>query len=446
MSTNGSAGRLSPQSTTEWTSSIRISPLLGILRVRMPPRPIPNRQREIVREFSIMITLSGQSLHPIDDSDSASRTERKGSPRRPPGESEDAALSPYAPKRTRLMREGKPLAIDVPRFLLPPDWISANPGQSLPATRSPNGSLSRASSGPELLGSARPIRMGAASRSSALRLYIEGLKASLRCLKRRSPDLDRPHVDALISRHGHQAAENAGRCARVRGPLEPENLPPALMRAQRTNAGGPPLKKLRGPLLILIVAVAATAYFVTGSSVPPPDTTSEPNLATAGLEATIAPPLLALQSEIQPTQLRNNNPGRQTSQSGEASSNAAAERIFPDRIEARKDDAGGAKRTSDVADSSSARQPRSGGSPASRESKRAIHGIRRCAKFCTGSNCSPIGDCARQKKGSRQAQVPAVRKALPRANPNPANLDPTNADRAGAARLSPPTLRNGRLL
>jgi len=114
------AGRLSPQSTTEWTSSIRISPLLGILRVRMPPRPIPNRQREIVREFSIMITLSGQSLHPINDSDSASRTERKGSPRRPPGESEDAALSPYAPKRARLMREGKPLAIDVPRFLLPP--------------------------------------------------------------------------------------------------------------------------------------------------------------------------------------------------------------------------------------------------------------------------------------------------------------------------------------
>ena len=120
MSTNGSAGRLSPQSTTEWTSSIRISPLLGILRVRMPPRPIPNRQREIVREFSIMITLSGQSLHPINDSDSASRTERKGSPRRPPGESEDAALSPYAPKHARLMRGGKPLAIDVPRFLLPP--------------------------------------------------------------------------------------------------------------------------------------------------------------------------------------------------------------------------------------------------------------------------------------------------------------------------------------
>ena len=254
----------------------------------------------------------------------------------------------------------------------------------------------------------------------ASRLYIEGLKARLSCLKRRSPDLNRPHVDALISRHGHQAAENTGQCATVRGSLEPENLPPALVRAQRR----PPLKKLRGPLLILIVGAAATAYFVTGSSVPPPDTTSEPNLATVGLKATIAPPLLAPQSEIQLTQLRNDNPDRQTLQSGKTSSSAAPDRIFADRIEEREDDAGGPKRTSDVADFSAARQPRAGGSQGSRESRRAIHGIRRCAKLCTGSNCSPIGDCASQKKGSRRAQVPAARKALPRANPNPANLTP----------------------
>src|SRR5215471_4330573 len=122
--------------------------LLGILRVRMPPRPISNRQRGIVREFSIMITLSGQSPHPINDSDSGVANGKQGGDPTPAGKSEDAALSRYAPKRARLMRGGKPLAIDVPRFLLAPDWISANPGQSLPATRSPHGSLSRASSDP----------------------------------------------------------------------------------------------------------------------------------------------------------------------------------------------------------------------------------------------------------------------------------------------------------
>jgi hypothetical protein len=94
-------------------------------------------------------------------------------------------------------------------------------------------------------------------------------------------------------------------------------------------------------MLILIVGAAATAYFVTGSSVSPPDTTSEPNLATAGLKATIAPPLLAPQSEIQPTQLRNDNPDRQTSDIGEPSTSAAPDRIFPSRIQAREDDAGG---------------------------------------------------------------------------------------------------------
>ena len=367
-----------------------------------------------------MSILSGHLLHPENGFDSALRTESKESaPRRP---EEDAARSPYVPKRARLMHGGpplhlgKPLVIDVPRFLIAPDSID-DAGQS-----QPNRSPCRRSSGSELLGSDGAIRRGTARSSPAstpaLRLDTDVLEEGLQRLKRKSPVPDRLRVDALIPQHGHQAAENTGQCARVRGSLEPENLPPALMRAQRS----PPLKKLRGPLLILIVGAAATAYFVTGSSVPPPDTTSEPNLATAGLEATIAPPLLAPQSEIQPTQLRNDNPDRQTSHSGETS--AVPDRIFPVRIEAREDDTGGPKRTSDVADSSAARQPQAGGSPGSRESRRAIHGIRRCAKLCTGSNCSPIGDCASQKKGSRRAQVPAARKALPRANPNPANLTP----------------------
>jgi hypothetical protein len=239
----------------------------------------------------------------------------------------------------------------------------------------------------------------------ASRLYIEGLEASLRWLKRKSPDLDRFRVDALIPRHGQQAAENTGQCASIGGLLEPENLPPALMPAQCGNADGLPLN----PLLILIVGVAAIAYFVTGGSVPPPDATSEPNLTEVDLKkATIAPPSLALQSEIQPTQLRNDNPDRQTLQTGKTSSSAAPDRIFADRIEEREDDAGGPKRTSDVADFSGARQPRAD-SPASRESRRAIHGIRRCPKLCTGSKCAPIGDCASRKKGSRRAQVPPAR-------------------------------------
>jgi hypothetical protein len=181
---------------------------------------------------------------------------------------------------------------------------------------------------------------------------------------------------------------------------------------------------LRGLLLILIVGVTVTAHFATGSSVPPPDTTSERSPVTVGLKATTASPLLAIQSAIQPIQFQNDNPDRQASQSGETSSGAAPHRFFPDRMERRQDNAGGPKRTSEVADSSAARHPRAGASPASRESRLAIHGVRRCAKDCTGSNCSPIGDCASQKKGSARAQVPAARKALTRANPNPANLAP----------------------
>jgi len=270
---------------------------------------------------------------PINGSDSPSPTESKEAAGPGPEQHNYAARSLYAPKRERLthggppVHLGKPLVIDVPRFPVAPDSID-DEGQS-----QPNRSPFRTISGSELLGSDGAIRRGTARSSPAstpaLRLDTDVLEEGLQRLKRKSPALDRLRVDALIPRHGHQAAENTGQCARVRGSLESEHLPPALMRAQRS----PPLKKLRGPLLILIVGAAATAYFVTGSSVPPPDTTSEPNLAAAGLKATIAPPLLALQSEIKPTQLRNDNPDRQTSHSGETWTSAAPDRIFPVRIE-----------------------------------------------------------------------------------------------------------------
>ena len=62
-------------------------------------------------------------------------------------------------------------------------------------------------------------------------------------------------------------------------------MPPALARAQCRN-----IKTSRGPLLILVAGlVAAIAYFVTGSSAPPPDTGREPNLATIELKPSIAP-------------------------------------------------------------------------------------------------------------------------------------------------------------
>jgi hypothetical protein len=78
-----------------------------------------------------MSILSGHLLHPENGFDSALRTESKESaPRRP---EEDAARSPYAPKRARLMHGGpplhlgKPLVIDVLRFLAAPDSIDADP-------------------------------------------------------------------------------------------------------------------------------------------------------------------------------------------------------------------------------------------------------------------------------------------------------------------------------
>ena len=175
-------------------------------------------------------------------------------------------------------------------------------------------------------------------------------------------------------------------------------MPPALARAQRRN-----IKTSRGPLLILVAGlVAAIAYFVTGSSAPPPDTAREPNLATVELKSSIAPSLLALENDMQPTERQND--GTDPSSSREISSSAARGSIFADRIEGRDNHEGELKRAADVASSAVVPQTRSGRGPASRESRRAIHGIRRCAKLCTGSNCSPIGDCASQKNGLKSAR------------------------------------------
>jgi hypothetical protein len=349
-------------------------------------------------------------------SDSPSRTESKESaPRRP---EEDAARSPYAPRRARLMHGGpplhlgKPLVSDVPRFLTAPDSIDADPWQSQPVA----GPRNCSPCGPGLLGSARPIRTRPATLSPAsipaLRLDIEGREASRR-LKRQSADLDRPRSAPLSPPYPHQTAENAGGCTAVRRLLEPENqVPPALMRAQLRNADGPALKRLRGPLLILIVGsvVAAAAYFVEGSSAPPLDTRGEPKLATVGLEATIAPPLPALQNDLQPTERRDDAPDPRPSPGGENSSSVVPGSTFTNRIEGRNSHAGERKRAAHVAVSPAAPQARSGGNPASRalKSKQAIQGSGQCAKRCAGSSCLPVGDCA---------QVPVAR--LPQANTNP---------------------------
>ena len=157
---------------------------------------------------------------PINSSDSPSLMESKEAAG-PGPEQNHAARSPYAPKRARLTREGppvhlgKPLVIDVPRFLIVPDSID-DAGQS-----QPNRSPCRRSSGSELLGSDGAIRRGPPSSSPAstpaLRLDIDVPEEGLQRLKRKSPVPDRLRVDALIPEHGHQAAENTGQCARVRG-------------------------------------------------------------------------------------------------------------------------------------------------------------------------------------------------------------------------------------
>ena len=325
--------------------------------------------------------------------------------------------SPYAPKR-RLIR-GSPLGepcVDVPRFLLAPDSIDDSGSQ--PAARPRSRSFRRMSSGSELLGSARPLLVGPASRSNpasvpALRLDAEGPEASLRWLKLQSADLDRLLVDP-VPRHGHQTAENAGRCSGVRRSPEPEDfVPPALARAQRRN-----IKTSRGPLLILVAGlVAAIAYFVAGSSAPPPDTAREPNLATVELKPSIATPLPAFENEMQTTERQNDD--TDPSPSGEISSSTARGSSFSGRIEGRDNHDGEVKRAADVASSAVVPQARSGRGPASRESKQAIQGGRRCAKRCGRSSCVPMGNCVSEKKDSKRAQVPAARKELTQTTTNP---------------------------
>ena len=333
--------------------------------------------------------------------------------------------SPYAPKR-RLIRGG-PLGeprVDVPRFLVAPDSIDDSGSQ--PAARPRSRSLRRMSSGSELLGSARPLLVGPASRSSpasvpALRLDAEGPEASLRWLKLQSADLDRLLHDPG-PRHGHQTAENAGQCGGVRRSPEPEDfVPPALARAQRRN-----IKTSRGPLLILVAGLlAAIAYFVAGSSAPPPDTARAPNLTTVELKPSIATPLPAFENEMQTTERQNDD--TDPSPSGEISSSTARGSSLSGRIEGRDyHDGGELKRAADVASSAAAPKARSGKGPASRESKQAIQAGRRCAKRCGGSSCVPMGNCASEKMNSTRAQVPAARKELTQTTTNPPEtpLDP----------------------
>ena len=327
--------------------------------------------------------------------------------------------SPYAPKRARLMRGGPPVPlgeprVDVPRFLVAPDSID-DPGQSQPAVRPRSRSLGRTSSGSELLGSARPILVGPASRSSpasipALRPDTEGPEASVRWLKLRA-NLDRLLFDP-VPPHGHQTAENAGQCGGVRRSPEPQDfVPPALARAQRRN-----IKTSRGPLLIFVTGLMAViAYFVTGSSAPPPDTAREPNLATVELKPSIATPLPALENEMQTTERQNDD--TDPPPSGEISSSTARGSSFSGRIEGRDNHDGELKRAAALASSAVAPKARSGKGPASRESKQ--QGGRRCAKRCGGSSCVPMRNCASEKMDSTRAQVPTARKEPTQTTTNP---------------------------
>jgi hypothetical protein len=190
-------------------------------------------------------------------------------------------------------------------------------------------------------------------------------------------------------------------------------VPPALARAQRRN-----IKTSRGPLLILVAGlVAAIAYFVTGSSAPPPDIAREPNLATVELKPSIATPLPAFENVMQPTERQNDD--TDPSPTGEISSSAARGSSFSGRVEGRDNHDGELKRAADVAGSAAAPKARSGRGPASRESKQAIQGGRRCAKRCGGSSCAPMRNCASEKMDSARAQVPPARKELTQTTTNP---------------------------
>ena len=243
----------------------------------------------------------------------------------------------------------------------------------------------------------------------ALRLDIEGFEASLRHLKRQVADLGWPQADRLSPLHRHPTAENtAENILGVGGSTE--LLPPALVRAAQRK------KASRGSLPILVpclVLVGAIAYFIKGSSAPPPHAAGE---ATAGLEATIGPPVPALQNEMRPAKGRNVDSDLPTSPSGEASSSAALSSISIARPEGRHSDIGAPKQ---AVGSSAASQARSGAAPDSRKSTRANHGSRQCAKRCTGSSCLPSSGCSNQKIDSTRAQVTGARKGSSQANTNP---------------------------
>ena len=214
-----------------------------------------------------MSNRSGQSLYPNGASDSSLRTERNGSNQSGPEHDGNSVWLPYAPKRARLMRGGPPVYLglpvvsDLPRFLVAADSID-NPEQSRPAAR-PRNLLPCWSPKPN------PVESVGCSNSvsiPALRLDIEGFEASLRHLKRQVADLGWPQADRLSPLHRHPTAENtAENILGVGGSTE--LLPPALVRAAQRK------KASRGSLPILVpclVLVGAIAYFIKGSSAPPP--------------------------------------------------------------------------------------------------------------------------------------------------------------------------------
>jgi hypothetical protein len=245
----------------------------------------------------------------------------------------------------------------------------------------------------------------------ALRLNIEGPGASLACLKRQDAEFDWLPADPISPRRDAHTAEKSAERIGLHGLVAP-----ALVRAQSRKAGASLLKSPYGPLPILVAGLfAAVAYFVTESSAPP-GPAADPKLATVGLEVTIAPPLPGLLNEIYPIERRDAEPEIRTSLTGETSTGAPGAGIFTGPPEGPDGDIGTPKQ---AGGSLAATKARSGVGLASRQSTHAIHGSRRCGKRCAGSSCPPIGGCASGKIDSAQAQVPAARKGLPRANTIP---------------------------
>jgi hypothetical protein len=135
------------------------------------------------------------------------------------------------------------------------------------------------------------------------------------------------------------------------------------------------------------------------------------------LKPSIAPQLPALENDMPPTERQSDD--TDPSPRSEISSSTARRSIFAGRIEGRDNHDGELKRAADVASSAVVPQARSGRGPASRESKQAIQGGRRCAKRCGRSSCMPMGNCASEKMDSKRAQVPAARKELTQTTTNP---------------------------